>query len=347
MGNLSGQDTNSLLSRRLKRITGDRQTVVRKQEQPNSVVAKIERVLFAYRETLAYYQDMLEQFEEEFSSKTSHVAPEPVIVPETRQFKQMTEQLQECIKELEQQIRALEAAGASQINAFLQASNSQLSAFQEASATQLNNLEALVEQAKSIPAPPIKEEEPAESYRAPSPVSYDRPDADEMIFVDESLGMKSFEATRDYGVKNASTSIDGILNEIGELKLSVAALSEQTSQIVSALSLKTAGSGTREDDEDYLVQMEAYNKNLTDIKKRLDDLMRFVGKVDGSIIETLKSHTNGNKDAIIEQLLELKSITARSKKGIKPLLILNFILGILNIGGLAFFILYYLEIISF
>lgn len=303
MGNLSGQDTNSLLSRRLKRMTSDRQSVVRKQEQPSSVVAKIERVLFAYRETLAYYQDMLEQFEEEFSANTNRMASEQVIVPENRHFQQMTEQLKECIQELERQIQAFEVAGTNQLDAFQRASNSQLSAFQEASATQLNNLEALAEQAKFIPAPPIREEVPVVSNPAPAPVSYEKPDTDEVMFVDESLGVKSYEETASYGVNNQNA--------------------------------------------DYLNQLEAYNNNLSEIKKRLDDLMRFVGKVDGSIIETLKTHTNGNKDAIMEQLMELKSITTNSRKGLKPLLVFNFILGLLNVGGLTFFILYYLDIIKF
>ena len=103
---------------------------------------------------------------------------------------------------------------------------------------------------------------------------------------------------------------------------------------------------TSSNEAESLLQMEEYNKNLTEIKKRLEDLMRFVGKVDGSIIENLKSHTNANQEEVMKQLLELKTLTQKRNKGIRPLLIFNLIFGILNVGGIVFLILEYLGIIQ-
>ncbi len=267
MGFVNGQDTNALLSKRLKKITAEHQPVVKKQE-PKSVVAKIERVLFAYRETLAYYQDMLEKFEERYYKNATTSAPDHALVTPDYEYEKLSEQLKVCIGELEEKMRIFEETGAKQLDAY-----------KEAGANQLNAIDNLLHQVKGI----------------------------------------SEQQERDPALEDISVSMNPMPSE---------------------------EEGEEEQEDDYLVQMEVYNKNLTEIKKRLDELMRFVGKLDGSIIENLKSHTNENRDTIIQQLNEMRTITENRSHGIKPLLIFNLIFGILNVGGITFLILEYLGLIN-
>ena len=260
MGFVNGQDTNATLSKRLKKITSEPQPVVKKQE-PKSVVAKIERVLFAYRETLAYYQDMLEQFEVRCYNNATTSAPD-------YEFEKFSEQFKACIGELEEKMKIFEETKAKQLDAY-----------KEVGANQLHAIDNLLNQVKVI----------------------------------------SEQQVSEHVLEDISDSMDPMSGE---------------------------EEGVDEQEDEYLVQIEAYNKSLTEIRKRLDELMKFVGKIDGSIIENLKSHTNENRDTIIQQLNEIKSITDSRSHGIKPLLIFNLIFGILNIGGITFLILEYLGLIN-
>ncbi len=230
---MSGQDSNSLFSKRLKKITSERQSLNKRPEQPNTIVAKIEKVLFAYRQTLAYYQDLLEQYEVDFKNNLREVAPHKGISVVASELQNLTDQLMLGIQELENIV--------------------------------------------------------------------------------QRVSIISTQGASEYVAATTSTISDEV---------------------------ETSGN-----DEESLLQMEEYNKNLTEIKKRLEDLMRFVGKVDGSIIENLKSHTNANQEELVKQLLELKALTQKRNKGIKPLLLFNLIFGILNIGGIVFLILEHLGII--
>ena len=345
MGNVNGQDSNSLLSKRLKKITSERQSTVRKQEQSNSVVAKIERVLFAYRETLAYYQHMLDQFEEEYVNHGNRIVSSDAMYTENHQLQELVDQIKACIQEMEQKMEDFEAAGSNQLNAL-----------KEAGESQRNAMESYIQQIRCI-----SEQQVREPQRGEIPVMMDTltaeedyattiDDSEDMIFVDESLSFKSQgKSSSCTGKTEFNQTQQSILREIEELKASVVSMTEEVGQLTNTITAKVAEDAdeySEEDKDDYLVQMEAYNKSLTDIKRRLDDLMRFVGKVDGSIIESLKSHTNGNRDAVLQQLQELKVITENRNKGIKPLLVFNLIIGILGVGGLAFLILEYLGILN-
>lgn len=280
MGNVSGQDSNSLLSKRLKKVTSDRQAAAKKQDQSSPVVAKIERVLFAYRETLAYYQDMLEQIEVEFKNLAEKNSSESVFVTDDGRLQKLTEYLTTCITELEQKAKSLEIVSTNQISAFKDASSQQLIAFQQASEAQITALEDLVKQAKTIWEP------------------------------------QNSEAT----LELASTSIP---------KKEMEEQSEEKDSFTE------------------MEDMEAYNKNLTEIRKRLDDLMKFVGKVDGSIIEALKDHGDRNYEVLMEEIEDLKELLKRRSKGVKPLLIFNLIFGILSTGGIVVLLLEYLGILHF
>lgn len=278
MGNLNGQDSNSLLSKRLKKVTADRQAVSKKPEQTSAVVPKIERVLFAYRETLAYYQEMLEQFETEYEKNRQ--------------------------------------------------------AMEQVSNTQLAALESLIQQMES------RNQSPAQT---PVEVTAAEPVVEAEHVLPEKL--EDVQEVEEEEIEEEPMSLDAALQGIEDVKASLSVLAEEIEQVAVTINPGEVDE-TEENADSFLEKMEVYNKNLAEIKKRLDDLMRFVGKVDGSIIEALKSHTNSNKDALMEQLDELKYITLKKQRGIKPLVILNFLLGIVNVGGITLLVLELLGIIS-
>ena len=305
MGNVNGQEPNSLLSKRLRKITSERLPAVKKQEQSNSVVAKIERVLFAYRETLAYYQDILEQFEKEYHSNEEKSVPIQTPNLDSDELQNLNAQFKAFIQEFEQKLQAFKELGENQLNALQQV---------------------------SIKTIPVEEECATLENEEPG-----------FILVDETLGAGPYE-TESSSLGNAAVTrphkdMQDILNGIEQLKTSISSLSKDVGAIT------TVGVDSKE--EDYLVHLEAYNKNLTDIRKRLDELMRFVGKVDGSIVEALKSHTNENRDALLGELNLLKAVVDNRNKGIKPLLVFNLIFSILSVGGIAVIILNYLGILKF
>ncbi len=234
MGNVNGQDSNSLFSKRLKKITSERQALNKRSEQPNSIVTKIEKVLFAYRETLAYYQDLLEQYEVDFKNNVREVTPQQGISVVANELKNLTDQLMSGIQELENIV--------------------------------------------------------------------------------QRVSIISMQGASEHVAATTSTIPDEYETSSREAQ--------------------------------NVLQLEEYNTNLTEIKKRLEDLMKFVGKVDGSIIENLKSHTNANQEEVVSMLMELKVLTQKRNKGVKPLLIFNLIFGVLNVGGIVFLILEYLGIIQ-
>ena len=248
MGVINGQDSNSLLSKRLKKTTSERPIVGKKHDQSSSVVAKIERVLFTYRETLAYYQEFLEKYEAEFTCNTRDTVSETSAFAGSNELQRLTDRLTACVEELEQKLQTIETA------------------------------------------------ETAAS----------KEDFDAVVYVDETLKEGLHRDNQD-DVEKADT--------------------------------------TKE--EESLIDLEAYNNNLTEIRKRLDDLIKFVAKVDGSIIEALKAHTNDNQEQMMQQLMELKSLTKSRSKGVKPLLVFNLIFGIINVGGIVVLILNLMGIIQF
>ena len=109
MGVINGQNQNALLAKRMKKITAEERPIVAAKKPENTaIVAKIERVLFTYRETLAYYHELLEQYEEasaeQFEGKTiDYEAIES-------SFEEGILQLRSCVEAMEKKLEAIPTA---------------------------------------------------------------------------------------------------------------------------------------------------------------------------------------------------------------------------------------------
>lgn len=99
-----------------------------------------------------------------------------------------------------------------------------------------------------------------------------------------------------------------------------------------------------------LEKQDVANNNPDDvleIKKKLEDLIRFVAKLDGNIVEAVKTNSTKSKEELLVQLEEIMDATMKSKKGIKPLQVFSLILNLATVGGLAVLILELMGIIVF
>lgn len=154
MGVINGQNSNAILAKRMKKVTsGERPIVATKKPETNlAVVAKIERVLFTYRETLAYYHELLEQYEEVMTTENEGDRFEYQAIQ--NEFGEGLSQLKAFVFEMESKLRAFPTAvtvDTSQLNVVLAQYEHMLSKYQQGYAVLEKKIESLVEQKNTTP----------------------------------------------------------------------------------------------------------------------------------------------------------------------------------------------------
>lgn len=154
MGVINGQNSNAILAKRMKKVTsGERPIVATKKPETNSaVVAKIERVLFTYRETLAYYHELLEQYEEVMTTEDEGDRIEYQAIQ--NDFEEGLSQLKAFVFEMETKLKAFPTevtVDTSQLNVVLAQYEHMLSKYQQGYVVLEKKIESLVEQKNTTP----------------------------------------------------------------------------------------------------------------------------------------------------------------------------------------------------
>ena len=107
MGGLNGQGFGSFTQRKTRARTVEEKNGAPKRSEGSVIVTKIERVLFTYRETLAYYHELLEQMEESFTNNGAMFTVNDSYKAIQTSYEKSLSELQRCIYAMEKQLRTI------------------------------------------------------------------------------------------------------------------------------------------------------------------------------------------------------------------------------------------------
>lgn len=317
MGIISGYSQKNNGSRKLEQHYGDIKSSGQKRTDNQALGSKYQKILFEYREVLADYKESLLRIAQSKSAE---------VIVDTAQMEKILGRYQyelEKLKAEKNQMADKVNRNASDIEAVLSQYKLELQRImgEQRHGTQFVEEDFLVSQQSfdDKEADTDQVEKMLSDYK--EALAYYK---DCLMQYEEKVGTYD-DKLNEYAQENP-----GHMAEV-QNALDFTYIKEQTNKISEQLDLVASKNSNK---------VSESLEDFEEVKKMLEDLIRFVTKLEKGIVDAVKINGEKNKEELTVLLEEIMMQTISSKRGIRPMQVFGLLLNLATVGGVAILILF-------